>query len=134
MYDKKTVRLLVVDEQISFFDLLNEQAEVADVGADFSCAYTTSGLEALELIKSWAPSVVLLNAHLSEGFTPDLIERCCERHIQVIVTSDMVSASIEKSAKDWGADAFLVKSEDPDDLEHLIAEISARAPIITAQH
>lgn len=134
MSAKKRVRLLVVDEQISFFDLLNEQAELSEAGADFACAYTTSGQEAFGLIKSWSPSVVLLNAHIPDASTYELIERCNERQIQVIVTSDIASSAIEKSAKDWGADAFLVKSEDPDDLEHLIAEISCRAPIISAHH
>ena len=128
---RKKVRLLVVDEQNKFCDLVREIAELSSHLYDITCEFTESGERALELVKKWDPSVILVDAHLHDVNSCDLVKDCRDARAPVVVTSEEKSVAIEEAARGWGASGYVTKSESMEDVERLVLEL---ADIATAEH
>lgn len=117
------LRLLVIDEQISFSKLLSEWSELCEHQYSIECRYAQSGKVGLEMMKSWLPSVVIVDVHLPDMHSFDIIEQCSKTRAPVLVMSESGSVDIENSVLARGAHAFIVKGEDPEALEDLLATV-----------
>ena len=124
---RKKVRLLVVDEQARFCELVQEIADLASHMYDISCEFTDSGSRARELVRDWDPSVILVDAHLSDINSCEFVNDCRDVRAPVVVTSEERSSSIEESAREWGASGYFTKSESVEDVEKLVLELASLA-------
>lgn len=119
----KKVRLLVVDEQQSYYNLLRDYVEMCRHEYDIECAYAADETEALGLCGSWHPSIVLVDAHLPDKTGFGLLEKIIDQAASVIITSTSLSFTIEESAKKRGANGYLPKTDNFDDLDYVLSYI-----------
>ena len=117
---KPHVRLLIINDQQSYCELLQESVELNSHLYDIECRCVETGAEALKLISAWAPSVVLLDAFINDMNSFDLVRRCYSTHLPVVVVSALGSAEIERSAKQHGAAAYVPGAGDPESVEHIL--------------
>lgn len=122
MQDKK-VRLLVVDDQKGYFDLLKEYTELCSHEYDIECAYAADEKQALGLYDSWHPSIVLVDAHLPDVSGFELLEKIIDKAAAVVITSSAHSFTIEESAKRRGANGYLPKTDNFDELDNVLSYI-----------
>ena len=76
MSNSKSVKLLVVDEQVTYCDLIKEHIDICSHQFDIVCECVNSGTEALEKIAEWEPSVILLDAHLQDVNSFAVLDAC----------------------------------------------------------
>lgn len=136
---RKQVRLLVVgdtqlDDNSDYYSHLQEYADLSRHVYDISYQFTASGTKAVELIGSWQPSVILVDAHLEDRHSFDVLQSGIDASVPVVVTSEFNSPEIEESAIANGAAAYLPKSDSPEDLEILLNRIAELAVEIQLKH
>ena len=131
---RKKVRLLVVDEHQSFCDIVQEVVELASHVYDITCEVTDSGERARELVKNWDPSVVLIDAHITDVNSFELVRDISHTRAPIVVTSVERSQVIEEAARKWGASGYMWKSENAEDVERLVHELAEIAPEQTGFH
>lgn len=134
MPDRKKVRLLVIDDHEEYFELIKEYADMCSHQFDIICTYSESGERGLELIRSWSPSIVIMDAHLPDVHAYSLLEVCNDEACPVIVTSDQRSNEIEQSMLAQGACAYLPKTDNPDEMESLLYQIHEHSLTIDYKH
>ncbi len=134
MTTAREVRLLVVGEQKNYFELIKEQAELCSHHFSITCKHATTAKNAIESLSSFAPSVVMLDVHLSGMNAFDILEKCKQQSASVIITSEKHSPAIERSARDRGATAYVTNSENPEEIEELLTRISQLAVDIKIEH
>lgn len=121
--DKKKVRLLVVDDQPEYFEFIQEFSEICSHVYDIVCTYADTGEKAFELIRTWEPSIVLVDVHTANLDCFEFLDRCKRGAQPVIAVSNEQSKEIERSVLAKGATAYLPKTENPDEMESLLQEI-----------
>jgi len=121
------VRVLIIDEQLEYFQSLSEYAELCYHQYHVICRHAASDAEANQILAVWQPEVILVDLHHSKADTLSIIDQCKEGFAKVIVTSENVSSEVEKSALERGAMGYFYKSFDPEDIERLLARIEAIA-------
>ncbi len=124
MRENTIIRLLVVDEHEDYCDLLKEQLELSSYSLNVACQFVHCGEHALQTIAKWRPTVVLLDAHLEDIDSFEVLDACREGRATVVVASDATSGAVEKRARELGASGFFSKSENPDVISALIAELA----------
>ncbi len=133
--ERSSVRLLVVDESSSYYDQIKEYAEVYSHQIELVVAHAESASSAIEELRKFKPSVVLVDMHIPDMNGLDLIDRCKDEIQAVVVTSQTPSKEIETSALQHGAKAYVSKGEAPEDFENLIETLTRYAHIVrTEQH
>lgn len=120
--DRSTVRVLVVDDDRSLTEMIEEH--ISDSGDNMAVRYAETEGEVLDLMMSWDPSVVLLDAHASKLDSLFLLESRMAELAPVIVTSDQVSKEIEEAARLKGAVGYVTKCDGLDELDHLLSCIA----------
>lgn len=123
MESKKQVRLLVVNDQLNYCELVQEHVDLNSHIYDIECRCVESADEALRMITAWAPSVVLLDAFVDDMNSFEFLRRCDNARMPVVVTSMHGSVEIERSALEHGAAAYVPGSEDPDTMDYLLERI-----------
>ena len=131
---RKKVRLLVVDEQEGFCEMVQQIADLAEHAYEISCQFTNCEERARELVREWDPSVILVDAHLSEIDSGEFVRGCKELRAPVVVTSQERSVSIEHSARLWGASGYFTKSDCEETVEKLVLELATIAPVTDHQY
>ena len=123
MIKEKKVRLLVIDEQESYYDMISEYVEMYSHEFNIECEHA-SGKEARKKIGSFLPSIVVLDAHLETINYLEILKHCGEGIAPVVVMSTSQNKEIADSAMESGAEAFIPKSEDPDDVEFVLTRLA----------
>lgn len=127
MEARRTVKLLVVDSQPDFFQNISECAELCSHEIFVECEFADSQRKAESRIASWAPNLVLIDAHVQNGSSFTILDYCKRQASPVVVMSDKHSSAIEDSARARGAVGYITKSNNLEDLErtlHELAEVS----------
>lgn len=124
---RKQVRLLVVDDHVEFCDLVKEIVDLSTHVFEITCEFATDKASARNLMKSFEPSVVLLDAHLEGGNSLQCLEDWKHLPAQVVVTSVSNSPAIEKAARTGGASGYCPKSNKIEDVERLVHELAEMA-------
>lgn len=131
---KKQIRLLVVDDSPSFARAIQEHAELFSFQCAIDCRSALSEDEASDIIKSWFPNCVLLHLHLSDGNAFGMLRRWRDSSMTLVAVADQHSAFIEEAARTGGADAFYARSDNPEDVLHLLEEVVAHVPAAPEVH
>lgn len=122
MHEKK-VRLLVVDDQKGYYELLKEYTELCSHEYNIECAYAADQKQAIGMYNSWHPSIVLVDAHLPDTSGFELLEKIIDKAASVVITSSVPSLAIEESARKRGANGYLPKTDNFDELDSVLSYI-----------
>ncbi len=117
---RKNVRLLVLDENSQYSESIRECAEMTHHSFDLEVKCVEDEGEARELIKSWDPSVIILDAYLPKSNSFSMLEGYLAELVPVIMASSTLSREIQRSAMAKGAVGYVEKSENFDELESLL--------------
>lgn len=131
---KKQIKLLVVDDHTSYGELIARSADLWNEHYEFECEFVDSATAALEKIATSAPTIVLADAHIPDMNSMHFIDECSALAVPLVVTSDHLLASLEESVLSRGAKAYLPKTDDPDELEHIFEQIALIAEDIELEH
>jgi DNA-binding NarL/FixJ family response regulator len=118
------IRLIIADDHALFrrglVELLREQSDFQIVGE------VRSGPEAVELSKTTAADVILMDVHMPEGDGIDAV-RSLKRHESPRVLMLTISSADENllGAISAGADGYLLKSAEPAELFEAIHRVAA---------
>jgi len=137
--NRKKVRLLIIGdgnaaEEQGYYAHLKECADLSSHIYEITYNFTQSGVEALKLIGSWEPTVILVDAHLDDMNSFDIVTHSRSQSVPIIVASDYKSTEIEESALSLGAAAYVSKSDNPDDVELLLERIAEIADELATRH
>jgi DNA-binding response OmpR family regulator len=106
--------------------LLRELMRVALVG-DYEFAEADNLASAIALAGRFRPDVALVDVMVPGGSGLDLIRHLARvpalSHARCVVVSAFTSDSDRETAKEAGADAFLAKPFDPDELSETVAAL-----------
>ena len=120
---KKRVRLLVVDDNVSFTETIKEMAEASPPDYELTVRFADNESEVLSVMKEWDPSVIILDAHTSALNSLEALEHYMAEIVPVIVVSDTPSREIEASSLSRGAVGYLTKGESVEELELLLSNL-----------
>ena len=120
---EKELRLLVVNEQESYCELISEQVELGDFNRQVACKCVSSEEDAKKAIADWAPTVVLVDAFLEDSNSFELMKYCNGMSTPVVVTSESAVERIADSTAERGALAYMQSEEDPESLECMLRKI-----------
>lgn len=120
---RKEVRLLVVDDHEEHFDQLREIAEMYHPEYHVECRLVSSAIEAVDIAASWRASVVLLDLHVISSAL-ELLKQLATQGTAVVATSDTRLPDLAETASEYGAVGYLSKSDNPDDIEHMLAFVA----------
>ncbi|WP_183099964.1 response regulator [Nocardioides pelophilus] len=119
------IRVLVVDDDFMVARIHTAFVERTD---GFEVAGTaSSGAEALELVASLEPDLVLLDVHLPDISGLDVLERLRAegRNVAVVMVTAERGAAAVRSALHGGAMQYLVKPFEYDDLADRLRQVAA---------
>ena len=111
--NEEQTRVLVVDDDVSIRDLFGKILRKAGYTVETS----ETGKEALEKIRTENPKVLLLDVILPDMSGTELLLRTAGNHetVKIIVTG-FSTEEVGKRAADFGADDYLVKPVQPEEL------------------
>lgn len=128
----ETIRVLVVDDHTLFrrgvVDLLRDEPDFTPVGE------AHSGPEALELSQRVQPDVVLLDVHMPGGNGVDAVQDLKQIpgvHILMLTISEKDEDLL--AAIEAGADGYLLKGTEPDDLCRAIRQAATGQSILSPE-
>jgi DNA-binding NarL/FixJ family response regulator len=116
---RKEVRLLVVDDNRDHFEALSEVADMYNPDFRIECRLACTGVETLEVLEEWKPSVVLIDLH-SIADALSFVRQLAEQGRSVVATSAHRSSELSTVADQYGAVGYLSKSDNPEELEALV--------------
>lgn len=132
--DKKSIRVLVVDEASDFFEQVQDHADLNSHHYKMACKLVTQIADVAEMIRSWNPTVVLLDVANSPSKSAEIAKGCYQREVPLIVTGYTHNKEIQAAIEKIGAVAYVVKSEDPEDLEQVVELLATVAREDTLVH
>ena len=111
--NEEQTRVLVVDDDVSIRDLFSKILRKAGYTVETS----ETGKEALEKIRTENPKVLLLDVILPDMSGTELLLRTADSHetVKIIITG-FSTEEVGKRAADFGADDYLVKPVQPEEL------------------
>jgi len=130
---RKEVKLLVVDDQSEHFDQIRAFADMCSSQFLIECKLVQDKQEANEVMDSWHPSVVLVDVHLISDALA-LIQEISHKGASVVAVSEARIPQLAETAQTYGAVGCLTKSDNPDDIEHLVGYIASIASSSILSH
>jgi CheY-like chemotaxis protein len=131
---KKQIRLLVVDDSDNYSELIRNAADHTLSNFDLTIKHAESESEVLSILKSWDPTVVIMDAHTEAIDSLGALERYMAELVPVIMVSDSPSREIEHSSLTRGAVGYTTKSEGVDELESLLTQVGEVSINFEIQH
>jgi CheY-like chemotaxis protein len=115
-------RILICDDE----PLLRELMRVALVG-EYAIAEAGSVAESIELARRFRPDVALIDVMMPGGSGLDVIRHLNQDpelpHVHCVVVSAFAGEADRQEATEAGADAFVSKPFDPDELSATVASL-----------
>jgi DNA-binding response OmpR family regulator len=111
-------KVMIVDDDLTTVRLLQTLLELDG----FQIASAGSGADAVRIIAEFQPDIVLMDYHLIDMYGTDVVRMLREQGytMPIIVASGM---DVKKEALEAGADRFLVKPFEPDQLPAIFHEL-----------
>jgi CheY-like chemotaxis protein len=117
-----TAKVLIVDDE----PLLRELMRVALVG-EYAIEEAGSVSEAIEVARDFRPDVALIDVMMPGGSGLEIIRHLNAdprlRHARCLVVSAFAAETDREEARKAGADAFISKPFDPDELSTTVAAL-----------
>ena len=132
--DKKSIRVLVIDEGGEYFQQVQDHANLNSHHYKMACRHTTEISEVADLLLSWDPTVVIIDVAHSPFCSAQVAKGCSDREVPLVVTGYIHNKEIQEAIEKIGAIAYVVKSEDPDDLDDVVQLLATVAREETAIH
>jgi DNA-binding NarL/FixJ family response regulator len=130
---RREIKLLVIDDHSDHFELIQAFADMCSSQYAFECKLATDEHSAQELIDGWEPSVALVDVHLvASGL--ELIRALTHKGTAVIALSEARIPHLADTAQAYGALGCFTKSDNPDDIEVLLAYMASVAPLSVVSH
>lgn len=130
---RKEVKLLVVDDQSEHFEQIRAFSDMYSSQFVIECKLAQDKEEAHEVMESWHPSVVLVDVHLISDAL-NLIQEMTHKGASVVAVSEARIPQLAETAQTYGAVGCLTKSDNPDDVEHLVGYIASIAASSVVSH
>lgn len=115
-----TARILICDDE----PLLRELMRVALVG-DYEFAEAGTVEEAIEIARSFHPDIALIDVMMPGGSGLEIVRQLSAdpelQSARSVVISAFSGEGDRKEAEEAGADAFIAKPFDPDELSAIVA-------------
>lgn len=115
-------RVLICDDE----PLLRELMRIALVG-EYAVEEAGSVSEAIEVATDFRPDIALVDVMMPGGSGLDIVRHLNKepdlRHARCVVISAFAAESDRQDAADAGADAFVSKPFDPEDLSETVASL-----------
>ena len=129
MANSTSKRLLIVDDEP---DLLNLLRKVMAKNCDCEVSIAQSGLEAMTLLKSWQPDVILTDIVMPDMDGLDLLEKvsALDRTISVIVMTAFGTIEMAVKALKKGAYDFLEKPFDNAKISQIVLRAFERTQLL----
>lgn len=124
---KKKVRLLVVDDHEQYCELIRHSSEMWSSAYEIECEFASTLNEAVSKIGEWAPTVILMDAYVSETDGLKLIDLMKDTSVPLVVTSETGSSDLRESVLARGASEYISKSQDPDAIESMLCKMALLA-------
>jgi len=131
---RKQLKLLVINDDALSRELLLEHMEMAKHEFEIEYRFAESDDEASLCMRDWSPSVVLVDAYSAVVDCFTFIDQWKEGSSSIVVTSDEPSQAIAASALSRGASAYVARGEGPEEIEFLLQQIAALAPLVRLHH
>ena len=116
--------ILICDDEPNLRELMR-----VSLNSAYEFAEAADAAEALELVDAVRPDLVLLDVMMPGGSGLAVIERLRQtpelENVPVVVVSAFVSDGDRLAAHDAGADTFIGKPFDPDELASVVEELLA---------
>lgn len=128
------IKVLVVDQDPEFFKLIQEQIELNSIFYNIAVKHIDQINAATESLSSWNPNLVVLDFANSPLQAACLVKGCQHLEVPVVITGEVLNQEVEAAARKIGASAFIVKSEDSDDIEKVLELFSETAKETYAIH
>jgi DNA-binding NarL/FixJ family response regulator len=126
------IRLLVVDDHALFrrgiVELLRDEQQFEIVGE------ADNGVEALRLQQEQQPHVILMDVHMPDGGGVEAVKRLKQSslvHVLMLTISDKDDDLL--SALDAGADGYLLKNAEPEELVRAIQQVAAGQGVLSPE-
>jgi len=120
-------RVLICDDE----PLLRELMRVALLG-DYEVEEAATVEEAIEAARTFRPDVALIDVMMPGGSGLDIVRHLKSEpelsHARCVVVSAFSGEDDRREATDAGAEAFVAKPFDPDDLSATVASLAAAGP------
>lgn len=114
-------RILIVDDEVNIRKLY--QSELEDEGYEVVTA--ASGAEAIQILRTAAPDLVILDIKLEQENGLDFLRHMMEIQPSVSVILNSGYSTYKDDFSSWLADAYLVKSSDTTELKDKVRELLA---------
>jgi CheY-like chemotaxis protein len=122
---RRVVKLLVVDDHVEQFDHINAFAEMYHPDFKVECRIAQTTDEAVSVAGEWIPSVVLLDLHIAGAQGKELLQSLRAYGAAVVATSASRIPELARAAEDYGAVAYVQKSDNPEDVEALVQYLAS---------
>ena len=121
---RRELRLLIVDDHSGYSEFLEEYSDIWNEQYEVILSHVESAAEAVEQLSELKPNVIMVDAHLPDMNSLEFVQQFSTVDSAIVVTSEKHSLSLEESAMCHGADAYIPKTQDPDEIEFLFSRLA----------
>lgn len=118
----ETARVLICDDEPALRDLMR----IALIG-DYVFEEAATVAESIEATDRFRPDLILVDVMMPTGSGLDVVAHVCNRRelprARTIVISAFTDETDRRRAQEAGADAFIAKPFDPDELSALVRDL-----------
>lgn len=123
---RQQVRLLVLDDVCEETEVLLEVAEFYHPDFEFSCKVTPDPVEAMEAVKDWEPSVVMIDLHAVKNAL-QILTQIANFGSPVVAIGEKMIPGLERKVRECGGRSYLAKTSNVEGVEDILQLVGSLA-------